>query len=188
MKYISKHNTDKGRIVRTRDNTPTTSRSDVQIGVAWNKLEGDSPLDIDLHLALCDRQGNAIGMIYHQNQVSDCGSVYLTGDNPDGEGPGWDEAIGVDWSGLRPEVASVEAFLVIDQAAERAQHLGMVTSGYMSAINSHGEEIIHRPLNTHEGATGLIIARARRIDDWDLRFPLERASFTGIIGSLGIAA
>lgn len=38
------------------------------------------------------------------------------------------------------------------------------------------------------GATGLVIARARRVDNWDLRFLLEGASFAEIISSLGIAA
>lgn len=190
LQYISKHTVGKGRGIRTRANTPTSGHSDILIGIGWNKVveKGAPPLDLDLHLALCGASGEALDLVYPQKQVSSCGAAHHTGDNIDGEGPGWDEAVGYDTSKLRPEVASIEAFVVIDQATERDQHLGMVTGGYLSAINNRADELAHRPLSVHEGATGLVIARARRVDNWDLRFPLEGASFAEIISSLGIAA
>lgn len=190
MKYIHKDSPEsRGRIVRTRANTPTFGISDIHIGVGWNKVidEGAPPLDLDLHLALCGTSGRATDLVYHQHQVSRCGAAWLSGDNIDGEGPGWDEAIGTCWKGLDSTVTSIEAFLVINQAEQRNQHFGMVT-GYISATNSKGEEVISRSLAGHSGATSLIIAEARRVDGWDLRFPFEETSFGEIIDSLGIAA
>ncbi len=188
LTYISKHAADKGRAIRTRENTPTTGRTDLMIGAAWNKAQGDHPLDIDLHLALCDARGRALDLVYHQKQISSCGAAYLTGDNIDGEGPGWDEAIGIDWQNLHTRIALVEVFLVIDKAEEREQHLGMATGGYVSAINSQATELTHRQLTRHSHQTGLIVARARREDEWDVRFPFEGVSFAEIAASLGIAA
>jgi tellurium resistance protein TerZ len=160
------------------------------MGIGWNKVaeKNASPLDLDLHVALCDVTGRAIGLVYHQNQVSACGSVYLTGDNPDGDGPGWDEAIGINWAGLSDDVVSVEAFVTIDEADERKQCFAQVAGGYVSATDSKGTELISHSLPKQGEATGLIIARARRADGWDIRFPFEAASFSEIVSSLGITA
>jgi tellurium resistance protein TerD len=137
----------------------TAGLSKIRIGLGWDVRQGDGPeVDLDAVIIGCDVNGKAISedwRIFFNNKTSPNGSVVHGGDNLTGAGDGDDEVVIVDLATLPDEVASLEVFVTLYEAAARGGlNFGLVNNAFVRIIDdATGTELCRFDLSEDAGAT-----------------------------------
>lgn len=69
-------------------------------------------------------------------------TVWHSGDNPDGAGPGDDERIILNLDKIASRYHQILFFVIIFEGCNRGQHFGMVENGFIRAVDANRKEII----------------------------------------------
>ena len=104
--------------------------------------------------------------------LSDCKSVYHTGDNLTGAGDGVDESIKVDLSKVPVNCESIEFGINIYQAAEKGQNFGQVKKPKVVMVDDSTNAVLksYEPDEDFSTSTGIIIGTLYRRDGgWNFK-------------------
>ncbi|MFC9893943.1 TerD family protein [Nocardia sp. NPDC127579] len=136
----------------------------VTMALGWDPargrwLVGGKP-DIDLNAAALLFAGDAIAdVVYHEQLMSQDGSVRLLGDNTTGEGEGDLEVITVDLTRL-PERVSAVFFIVTSYTG---QAFGQIDNAYCRLVDGIADQEFARyELDGGRGATGFVLGKLLR--------------------------
>ncbi|MEU8898504.1 TerD family protein [Nocardia sp. NPDC048505] len=141
----------------------------VTMALGWDPargrwLDGGRP-DIDLNAAAMMFAGNTIAdVVYHEQLMSQDGSVRLLGDNTTGEGEGDLEVITVDLTRLTEEVSSI--FFIV--TSYTGQPFGQIDNAFCRLVDGIADlEFARYELDGGHGATGFVLGKLiRTIQGW----------------------
>ncbi|MET7771244.1 TerD family protein [Nocardia sp. NPDC005366] len=121
------------------DNEGAEGLAWVTMGLGWDPdtgrwLAGGRP-DIDLNAAALLFEGDVlIDAVYHEQLMSQDGSVRLLADNVTGEGPGDDEVLTVDLTRISPNATTV-VFLVTSYAGQSFEQIDNAFCRFVDGVN-----------------------------------------------------
>ena len=141
----------------------------VTMALGWDPergrwLEGGRP-DIDLNAAALMFSGDAIAdVVYHEQLMSQDGSVRLLGDNVTGEGEGDLEVITVDLTRLPEQVTTI--FFIV--TSYTGQPFGQIDNAYCRLVDGMADvEFARYDLDGGRGATGFVMGKLiRTVQGW----------------------
>lgn len=154
----------------------------VRMDLSWDPIPNTPhSTDLDAFATLLDANGKAIGgnaMVFFGmvkkdgKMVSDCGSVFHTGDNLTGAGDGVDEAIKVDLAKVPANCESIEFGINIYKAAEKSQNFGQVKHPKVAMMDDTTNAVLksYEPDEDFSTSTGIIIGTLYRRDGgWNFK-------------------
>lgn len=89
-------------------------------------------------------------------------TVWHSGDNPDGAGPGDDERIILNLDKIAPRYHQILFFVIIFEGCSRKQHFGMVENAFIRALDANRKEILRFNLSddpTYRDNCSMLFAR-----------------------------
>lgn len=92
-------------------------------------------------------------------------TVWHSGDNPDGAGPGDDERIILNLDKIAPRYHQILFFVIIFEGCGRGQHFGMVDNAFIRAMDAKRKEILRFNLSddeVYQGKCSMLFARIFR--------------------------
>ncbi|MEV0295217.1 TerD family protein [Nocardia sp. NPDC050710] len=146
------------------ENEGDTGLAFVTMGLGWDPvggrwLGGGKP-DIDLNAAAVLFAGESlVDVVYHEQLMSEDGSVRLLGDSTTGAGEGDDEVITVDLTRLTPTVTAV-IFIVTSYSGQPFEQIGNAFCRLVDGMN--GIEFARYELDGGHGATGFVMGTLTR--------------------------
>lgn len=206
-------NLQKGQTIdlRKNDKGETFDLTRVTIGLGWDIRQkssnsSDSEYDLDAIAFVLDsnkkianlgrevefngNKFNFIGsdIIFYNNQKHPSGHIKSTGDNRTGDGDGDDEQIIVLLDSLSSQYQSIVFLVTIYQGILNNQHFGMVSNGFIRAVDARGKEIARYNLSndaTYSGMCSMTFAEIYRKDGtWKFRAigdPSPNDNFNGLL-------
>ena len=140
--------------------------SRLHMGLGWDPVKkkkgllsgllgggGDDSIDLDASCFVCDRDRNALDLVWFQSLTSRDGAIVHTGDNLTGEGEGDDEVIKVDTAALAAEAHHL-VFLV---NSFRGQTFDEVDNAFCRVLDDAGSELCRYTLAEKGAHTGVVM-------------------------------
>lgn len=143
-----------GNVSLTKEAPPMKT---VLFGLGWDSRKTDgSSFDLDASAFIVGEDDKVLSdssFIFFNNKTSSCGGVVHQGDNRTGEGDGDDEQLLIHLDKVDAKAKKVVFAVTIYEAEERKQNFGMVTNGFIRAVNNDGQVELARYDLSEDAAT-----------------------------------
>jgi len=148
----------------------------VRVGLGWDsRLTDGAAFDLDVVCFLTDEAEKCLNekdFIFYNNLVGAEGAVTHTGDNRTGDGDGDDESVIVELAAVPERIKKIVFAVSIDQAEQRGQNFGMVSSAYIRVLNEEsGVEMARFDLSEDASTSRVMIQGElyRHNGDWKFK-------------------
>lgn len=129
----------------------------VMFGLGWDSRKTDgADFDLDASAFIVGEDDKVLSdssFIFFNNKTSNCGGVVHQGDNRTGDGDGDDEQLLIHLDKVDPKAKKVVFAVTIYEAEERKQNFGMVTNGFIRAVNNDDQLELARYDLSEDAAT-----------------------------------
>ncbi|CAD7934755.1 unnamed protein product [Amoebophrya sp. A120] len=128
---------------------------DLTVGLSWDFVEGNSPVDLDCSVVCCNAGGQVLDACYFNQQICMAGAIMHSGDNKTGVGAGFDESVQIDIDLVHPGVS----ILVFVLNAFKGGNLSSVANAKVTVLEvGKPEPLAVCPVTMRKGDfTGMVL-------------------------------